>query len=112
MDPAALASEYIRVHGAPPVTRHAEYMRRRVAWALQLAAGDGPPWRLMQRALAVRDAMPVAWRDALAVTRVQLLWPHQLVSWASAPRWPPAQRRRQETPFLGGAGDVSRITRA
>ena len=51
----------------------------------ELAAGDGPPWRLMQRVLAIRDVIPAAWKDALAVTRVQLLWPHQLLSWASAP---------------------------
>jgi len=78
-DPAKLAADFERLHGHRPSSRHPEYLRRRVAWAIQAAKQGGLPKPISGRVMELREQLPERWRDVFAgVARVHVTRVHRI----------------------------------
>jgi len=79
MAPAALVAEFERLHSHRPPSRHPDYLRRRVAWAVQAAKEGGLPKPISGRVMELRDHLPIRWREAFAgVARVHVTRAHRV----------------------------------
>jgi len=79
MSAATLAAEFERLHGYRPRHRHPDYLRRRVAWAVQAAKLGGLPKPISGRVMELRDQLPERWREVFAeVERVHVTRAHRI----------------------------------
>jgi hypothetical protein len=80
MPAAQLESEYQRLHGHRPACRHPEYVRRRVAWAVQAAANlGGLPKPISGKVMELKEHLPERWQEAFAgVARVHVTRVHRV----------------------------------
>jgi len=60
-----LIARYEQVFGAPPRTRNAAWMRKRIAFRLQEAGEGGLSDRARLRIAELGDELPLAWRERL-----------------------------------------------
>jgi hypothetical protein len=76
---AQLDSEFEPLHGHRPPSRHPDYLRRRVAWAVQAAKLDGLPKPISGRVVELKEHLPERWKDAfLGVARVHVTRLHRV----------------------------------
>jgi hypothetical protein len=74
-----LEVEYQRLHGHRPFSRHPEYVRRRVAWAIQAEKLGGLPKPIAGKVMELRDHLPNRWREAFAgIARIHITRLHRV----------------------------------
>jgi len=96
-----LIDRYQQVFGAPPRTRNAAWMRKRIAFRLQEAAEGGLSDRARLRIADLGDELPLAWRERLgrAAIAAERAGAASRPVTTSAP--PPAPTRDPRLPPIG-----------
>ena len=76
---AQMAAEFERLHGHHPASRHPDYLRRRVTWAVQAAKLGGLPKPISGKVMELKDSLPERWQEAFAgVARVHVTRVHRV----------------------------------
>jgi hypothetical protein len=79
MPPAHLLNEFEILHGHRPPSRNPEYLRRRVAWAVQAEKLGGLPKPISGRVMELKEHLPERWQEAFAgVARVHVTRVHRV----------------------------------
>jgi hypothetical protein len=79
MSPPQLANEFELLHGHRPPSRNLEYLRRRVAWAVQAAKLGGLPKPIAGKVMELKEHLPRQWQEAFAnVARVHVTRVHRV----------------------------------
>jgi hypothetical protein len=79
MSPVQLANEFELLHGHRPPSRNPEYLRRRVAWAVQAVKLGGLPKPIAGKVMELKEHLPERWQEAFAaVGRVHVTRVHRV----------------------------------
>jgi hypothetical protein len=79
MPPAHLRNEFEILHGHPPPSRNPDYLRRRVAWAVQADKLGGLSTAISGKVMELKEHLPERWQEAFAgVARVHVTRVHRV----------------------------------